>query len=294
MQLDRRRAALSWLCQIVAAAILFQTLFFKFTAAPESVHVFSTLGLEPWGRIASGVAELVACVLLLVPRTAALGALLALGVIGGAIASHLTRLGIVVQDDGGLLFALALVVFASSASVAWLRRDDLSRLAARRHARRPRVAVRPHARHVVLLAALVLAVAQDATPAGAVEPVWSNWRGLAIAGYDPVAYFTDGKAVAGSSELTTEWHGATWRFASAAHREQFVADPERFAPQYGGYCAWAVAQGYTAGIDPEAWRIVGGRLYLNYSKDVQAKWEQDVPGNVARADASWPRLLAGN
>ena len=143
---------------------------------------------------------------------------------------------------------------------------------------------------LALGAALLLAPAR----AHALDPVWTNWRGLAIAGYDPVAYFTDGKPVAGSSELTTEWRGATWRFASAAHRDQFVADPERYAPQYGGYCAWAVAHDDTAGIDPEAWKIVDGKLYLNYSKDIQAKWEQDVPGYIEKANGYWPKLLAGN
>lgn len=142
MPSSRARNALDWTCRIVAAAILLQTLFFKFTAAPESVYIFRTLGLEPWGRIGSGVAELVASVLLLVPRTTALGALLALGVISGAIASHLTVLGIVVMDDGGELFALALVVFACSAVVLarhWRElpligagRDDAAAL--RRHA----------------------------------------------------------------------------------------------------------------------------------------------------------------
>jgi uncharacterized membrane protein YphA (DoxX/SURF4 family) len=125
------RTAVAWTCQIVAAAILFQTLFFKFTAAPESVYIFSTLGLEPWGRIGSGVAELIAGLLLLVPRTAALGALLALGVISGAIVSHLTKLGIVVMDDGGLLFGLAVVVFACSSVVLWLRRGELPLVGAR-------------------------------------------------------------------------------------------------------------------------------------------------------------------
>ncbi len=124
-----RRA--SWLLQVGVAAILAQTLFFKFTAAPESVYIFSTLGLEPWGRIGSGVAELVAVVLLLVPATAALGALLALGVIAGALGAHLTRLGIEVQGDGGLLFALAVAVFAASLAILWLRRGDLARLASR-------------------------------------------------------------------------------------------------------------------------------------------------------------------
>ncbi len=116
---------LSWILQLVVAAILAQTLYFKFTAAPESVYIFSTLGLEPAGRIGSGIAEAVAVVLLLVPATAAVGALLALGVISGALVSHLTRLGIEVQGDGGLLFGLACVVFAGSAVVLWLRRSEL-------------------------------------------------------------------------------------------------------------------------------------------------------------------------
>jgi len=116
---------LSWLLQVVTAAILAQTLFFKFTAAEESVYIFKTLGLEPWGRIGSGIAELIACVLLLMPRTVSFGALLSLGVISGAIVSHLTKLGIVVKDDGGLLFALALVVFVCSLGVLWIRRNEL-------------------------------------------------------------------------------------------------------------------------------------------------------------------------
>jgi len=117
--------AVSWICQLAAAGILGQTLFFKFTAAPESVYIFSTLGLEPWGRIGSGIAELVAALLLLTPRTAWLGALLTMGLLAGAIGAHLTRLGIEVQGDSGLLFALALVSFASAAAVAVLRRREI-------------------------------------------------------------------------------------------------------------------------------------------------------------------------
>jgi hypothetical protein len=127
----------AWIAQLAVAAILAQTLFFKFTAAPESVWIFETLGLEPWGRIGSGVAELVAVVLLLMPATAALGALVALGVISGAILSHLTKLGIEVQGDGGLLFGLALAVFAGSLVVLWLRRAQLPIVGTRLAARRP-------------------------------------------------------------------------------------------------------------------------------------------------------------
>jgi YHS domain-containing protein len=124
------------------------------------------------------------------------------------------------------------------------------------------------------------------------EPVYTGaLSDLAVSGYDPVAYFTEGKPVEGSGEYSYEWQGATWRFASAIHLDRFRADPARYAPQFGGYCAWAVSQGYTASADPQAWRIVDGKLYLNYNLDVQETWEQDVPGNIAKAGANWPAVL---
>lgn len=123
--LSRPLVAVSWIAQAVVAAILLQTLFFKFTGAPESVYIFSAVGMEPVGRYASGVAELAAAVLLLWPRRAWAGALLALAVISGAIFFHLTKLGIEVQGDGGLLFGLALVVFAGSLLVLGLRRREV-------------------------------------------------------------------------------------------------------------------------------------------------------------------------
>lgn len=136
MDLSARQLVLSGVLRIVVALILFQTLFFKFTAAEESVYIFTKLGIEPWGRIGSGVAELVACLLLLHPRMPVLGALLSLGVISGAIVSHLTQLGIVVQDDGGLLFILALVVFFASIGVVWLHRTQIPLIGARLSPRR--------------------------------------------------------------------------------------------------------------------------------------------------------------
>lgn len=125
MELSRSQSIVSWILQLVVAGILFQTLFFKFTGAEESKYIFSTLGLEPWGRIGSGVVELIACILLIYPRTTTLGAILSLGVISGAIFSHLTKLGIVVKDDGGLLFILALAVFVGSAAILFIRRGQI-------------------------------------------------------------------------------------------------------------------------------------------------------------------------
>jgi len=111
---------LDWSCRIVAAIILLQTLFFKFTGAPESVYIFTTVGAEPWGRIGSGVVELIAAILLLTPRFGWAGALVALGLMAGAILSHLTVLGIEVQGDGGLLFALAIIVFFTTSTVLFI------------------------------------------------------------------------------------------------------------------------------------------------------------------------------
>jgi len=149
-------------------------------------------------------------------------------------------------------------------------------------------------RRLALVAVVVSAgAALSPAPASADGIVNSSFLGgVAIEGVDPVAYFAEGRPVEGSSAFEHEWMGATWRFASAEHRDQFAVDPERYAPQYGGYCAWAVAQGYTAKIDPAAWKIVDGKLYLNYSPAVQSQWQSDIPGNVAKADANWPGIKA--
>src|SRR5436190_17388562 len=122
---------ISWVCRIAAAVILLQTLFFKFTAAPESVYIFSKIGLEPWGRIGSGVVELIAALLLFVPRLHWFGAALAIGVLSGAIVSHLTVLGIVVMNDGGLLFMLALLTVACCAVVLFIERRCIPLIGAR-------------------------------------------------------------------------------------------------------------------------------------------------------------------
>jgi hypothetical protein len=125
MKLSNIPFAASWALQLIVAGILLQTLFFKFTGAAESVYIFSTLGAEPWGRIGSGVIELIAAILLLTPATVTIGAVLALGVITGAILSHFTVLGIQVQGDGGLLFFLALAVFVASLAILILRRGEI-------------------------------------------------------------------------------------------------------------------------------------------------------------------------
>ncbi len=142
----------------------------------------------------------------------------------------------------------------------------------------------------IWIAAFCLALPSSAA---AIAPVYSTYLGGAIRGYDPVAYFTEKKPVQGKSAFSHKWKGATWYFASGKNRDLFRAAPEKYAPRYGGYCAYAVSQGYTASIVPEAWKIVDGKLYLNYSKSVQRTWEQDIPGYIASADKNWPRILKG-
>jgi YHS domain len=113
---------------------------------------------------------------------------------------------------------------------------------------------------------------------------------VAIKGYDTVAYFTEGKPVRGSTEFEYVWQDARWRFASAQSRDRFATDPDRYAPQYGGFCALGVAKGMKVEIDPEQWTIVNGKLYLNYSQVFRDQWRQDVAEHVRTADGKWAAL----
>lgn len=120
----------------------------------------------------------------------------------------------------------------------------------------------------------------------------SSAEKLLLKGYDPVAYFTIGKPVKGLKEFAYEWSSGTYHFSSKENLELFKRAPEKYAPQYGGYCAYAVSQGYTAPVDPQAWDIVKGKLYLNYSKSVQKKWREKRDEYIAGADKNWPGLRA--
>ena len=113
---------------------------------------------------------------------------------------------------------------------------------------------------------------------------------VAINGYDSVAYFRAGKAVKGSEANSFQWSGANWYFSSTENRDLFAADPKKYAPQYGGYCAWAMASARKARTDPEVWKIVDGRLYLNCSRIAFDKWQKDIPGNIKKADANWLKI----
>lgn len=114
--------------------------------------------------------------------------------------------------------------------------------------------------------------------------------GKAIKGYDPVAFFTDAKPVMGADSLTYSWNGATWWFATREHLERFKADPEKFAPQYGGYCAYGTSQGHKAPSEVDTWTVLNDKLYFNYNQKVKAMWVKDEPGFIQKADKQWPDL----
>ena len=136
----------------------------------------------------------------------------------------------------------------------------------------------------------------SARPAKAGQAKWhAGTGGYAADGADVVAYFSldaEAKGVRGREAYATEWNGARWRFASADNLATFQANPTRFAPQYGGYCAWAVAQDYTAHGDINAWHVEDGKLYLNYNRRIRTRWRKDIPGFIAQADANWPGVLS--
>ena len=123
------------------------------------------------------------------------------------------------------------------------------------------------------------------------SPAFSDDNG-AIRGYDPVAYHTEQRPVEGSAEHTYRWNDAYWHFASADNLELFRQDPERYAPQYGGFCAYAMSKGYVVSTDPHAWEVVDDKLYLNYSLGVRKTWLKDVPGYVEKADRNWQKKIA--
>ncbi len=124
----------------------------------------------------------------------------------------------------------------------------------------------------------------------ATHPVYAS-GGTAINGYDAVAYFSESKAVKGSAANSLEWQGARWLFASAEHRDLFRAAPERYAPQFGGYCAYAVSHNYTAKTDPDAWTVVDGKLYLNFDQDTKTEWLADRDRFISDGARNWPKVL---
>jgi YHS domain-containing protein len=137
------------------------------------------------------------------------------------------------------------------------------------------------------LAVLFMSIAAGAPVLAAGPEVNATITGLALRGYDPVAYFTDGKPVLGDYTITAQHDGATYRFASEAHKELFLKDPAKYLPEFGGFCAFGTAQGVKVDGDPNVWKIVNNKLYLNLAPSVAKRWEQDVPGNIKEANEKW-------
>jgi YHS domain-containing protein len=136
-----------------------------------------------------------------------------------------------------------------------------------------------------------IALVFSAGTARAEKPEIFADKGVAINGYDPVAYFTEKKPVKGNPKFSLDWKGAKWLFASAANRDTFKADPAKYTPQYGGYCAFGASEGYAVKTEPDAWTVHDGKLYLNYNTTVRTKWSEDIPGRIKRGNANWPAIL---
>jgi YHS domain-containing protein len=142
-----------------------------------------------------------------------------------------------------------------------------------------------------VVALLFLIIITTSVVLAGINPINTDGKGAALRGYDPVAYFTERRAVRGSAYFGTEWNGATWFFSSKENKDVFVNEPEKYVPQYGGYCAYAVGNNYTADGDPTAWFIEKGKLYVNYNKDVRELWLKDKSNLIQKGDVNWPKLL---
>ena len=141
--------------------------------------------------------------------------------------------------------------------------------------------------------AAIFLLSLSAVAAADKAPVYTGlFSKTALKGYDAVAYFEAGEPRKGDDDYSFEWQGVRWLFESADNRDAFAANPERFAPQYGGYCAWAVSQGYTASGDPTVWAIVDDKLYVNYNKEIGERWQGDAKGFIVLADGYWPKVLS--
>ena len=149
--------------------------------------------------------------------------------------------------------------------------------------------IRPSVPVLVCLVIAVMISAFPASPSFGADPSDT----VAIRGYDTVAYFREGRAVRGDRAFSFRWRGYTWLFTSQEYRDLFAASPVMYAPQYDGYCAWAMTEGRKSLTDPEIWKIVNCRLYLNCSRSSFDRWSRDIPGNIKKADAHWARLAGG-
>ena len=143
----------------------------------------------------------------------------------------------------------------------------------------------------ILLSSAALLMLASTSASAAIDAIYTGFfSNEALRGYDTVAYFTQGMPVEGSDDFTTQYMGAEWKFSSQEHLDLFLADPEMYAPQYGGYCAWAMSNGDTASAEPDLWTIHEGKLYLNYSRRVNERWLANKEEFIQKADVEWPKF----
>lgn len=257
----------------LVAIIFLQTLYFKFTGAPESVWIFTQLNQEPYGRIGSGVIELIAAILILIPRSRFYGSLISSAVMAGAIMSHVFILGIVIQDDGGTLFALALLAFCAS-TLIWSFRFIFKA-----------------PRHALSVLGLFFVFS---TGFASTKISYNTEGGKGIQGYDPVSFLTQNEARKGSPEFMAEWDGVTYLFSSEENKNLFLKSPLTYIPAYGGWCAFAMADGEEVEIDPKTFKVIDGRVYLFYNGfwgNTLEKWNRDEAKLFSKAQKAWSDLI---
>lgn len=254
---------------LIVAIIFLQTLFFKFTAAPESVWIFTKLGVEPWGRYFSGVMELVAAGFILTRRFKVYGALMATGIMAGAVFSHLLILGIEVQDDGGMLFLLAVTAFLLSGFLLVRHFKELPIKG--------------------LLTALLLVPFMSHAKIS-----YNDESKFGAHGHDVVSYLSDKKAVEGNENISSTYDGITYLFSSAANKEKFLKEPAKYVPAYGGWCAYAMADNEKVDIDPKTFKIIDGKTHLFYNGlwgNTLEKWNKEESKLKAKANSNWEKLI---
>jgi YHS domain-containing protein len=267
---DKNMKKFEMLAVFLCASIFLQTLYFKFTGAAESVWIFTSLGIEPWGRWGSGIIELIAAILLLKSSTRFIGAFLSLGIMGSAILSHLVVLGVVVENDGGLLFILALVCFISALFIIYAHRKQIP------------------LKYFTAGLMIILPFLSHA------KVSYNTKSEFAIQGHDPVSYILDQKAQKGKKEFKATFDGLDYLFESAEHKVAFLKSPEKFIPAYGGWCAYAMAEGEKVDIDPKTFKIIEGRTYLFYNGlwgNTLEKWKKDETNLKKNADKSWQEII---
>lgn len=266
--MKRLESIAAYLC----ALLFFQTLFFKFTGAAESKWIFTQLGVEPWGRWISGGIELVTGALLIIPRTRVLGALLGAGVMTGALLSHLFVLGVDVQNDGGFLFFLCLVCLASCGLILFNQRERLK----------------------LKLSSLMIMTFLLIPIMGNAKVSYNDEGEFGIHGYDPVSYLENQQAQEGNKTIQHKHDGITYLFTSLEHKEKFIKAPEKYIPAYGGWCAYAMADGDKVDIDPKTFKIINGKTYLFYNGlwgNTLTKWNKEESPLKTKADSEWEKLL---